>query len=72
MNNFRSFLPLFFNFPNSHNRHNGINNFIVSEDSYYKNGQLNRFNLNDIDKINLNHPFKFLISYILFNKNKKI
>ena len=31
----------------------------------------NRFNLNDIDKINLNHPFKMLISYILLNKDKR-
>ena len=50
---------------------NGINNFRVSEESYYKSGQFNRFNLNDIDKINLNHPFKILISYILIYRYKK-
>ena len=49
------------------NRFNGINNFIVSEEQYYKNGQFNRFNLNDFDdfdKIILDHPFKFLIKKI--------
>ena len=59
MNNFPGVLPLDGNF---------FNNDIVSLESYYKNGQFNRFNLNDIDKINLNHPFKFLISYILLYK----
>ena len=52
------------------NRFNGINNFIGFEEPYYKNGQFNRFNLNDIDKILLNHPFKFLINYIIINKDK--
>ena len=67
MNNFPGVLLLDGNFFNSHN---GINNFRGFEESYYKNEQFNRFNLNDIDKINLNHPFKILISYILLNKNK--
>ena len=55
---------------NSSNRFNGINNVRGFEDSYYKNEHLNSFNLNDIDKINLNRPFKMLISYILFYRSK--
>ena len=54
------------------NRFNGINNVRGFEEQYYKNGQFNRFNLNDIDKINLNHPFKILISYIIIKNEKDI
>ena len=68
MNNFPGVFYLGVNFSN---RFNGINNVIGFKESYYKNEQFNRFNLNDIDKINLNHPFKILISYILLNKNKR-
>ena len=68
MNNFPGVIYLGGNFFNSHN---GINNVKGFEESYYKNEQFNRFNLNDIDKINLNHPFKILISYILVNTNKR-
>ena len=50
---------------------NAINNVRVSDETYYKNGQFNRFKLNDIDKINLNHPFKILINYILIYRSKK-
>ena len=64
MNNFLPVITMGFN------RFNGINNVRVSLEPYYKNGQFNRFNLNDIDKINLNDPFKILIRYIIF-KNKK-
>ena len=74
MNNFPFVINMSFNRFNGinmgFNRFNGINNFIGFEESYYKNSQFNRFNLNDIDKINLNHPFKILISYIIM-KNKK-
>ena len=43
----------------------------VLKSHFIKMNNFNRFNLNDIDKINLNHPFKMLISYILLNKDKR-
>ena len=53
---------------NFFNRYHNINNFRVTEESYYKNGQFNRFNLNDIDKIHLNRYPKedpdFLLSIL--------